>query len=78
MVNCIKFWASWKKKCLTNFDKVLRPIWKTFLWLKQLFDVKLVIIFFQCSKNYNSPTRATGLKVPPIVADQISMHENRP
>ena len=31
------------KKWLTMFDKVLTPFWKTFLWLKQLFDAKLLI-----------------------------------
>ena len=25
------------------FDKVLTPFWKTFLWLKQLFNAKLLI-----------------------------------
>ena len=32
-----------KKKWLTIFDKVLTPFWKTFLLLKQLFDVKILI-----------------------------------
>ena len=31
------------KKWLTIFDKILAPFWKTFLWLKQLFDAKLLI-----------------------------------
>ena len=31
------------KKSLTIFDKVLTPFWKTFLWLKQLFDAKILI-----------------------------------
>ena len=31
------------KKWLTIFDKVLTPFWKTFLWLKQLFDAKVLI-----------------------------------
>ena len=31
------------KKWLTIFDKVLMPFWKMFLWLKQLFDAKLLI-----------------------------------
>ena len=31
------------KKWLTIFDKVLTPFWMTFLWLKQLFDAKLLI-----------------------------------
>ena len=28
---------------LTIFDNVLMPIWKMFLWLKQVFDAKLLI-----------------------------------
>ena len=40
-----------KKKWLTIFDKVLTPFFKTFLWLKQLFDAKIII---QCSKNETS------------------------
>ena len=31
------------KKWLTIFDNVLMPFWKTFLWLKQLFNAKLLI-----------------------------------
>ena len=31
------------KKWLSIFDKVLTPFWKTFLWLKQLFDAKILI-----------------------------------
>ena len=31
------------KKWSTIFDKVLMPFWKMFLWLKQLFDAKLLI-----------------------------------
>ena len=31
------------KKWLTIFDKKLTPFWKTFLWLKQLFDAKILI-----------------------------------
>ena len=32
-----------KKKELTIFDKALMPFWKTFLWLTQLFDTKLLM-----------------------------------
>ena len=32
-----------KKKELTIFDKALMPFWKTFLWLTQLFDAKLLM-----------------------------------
>ena len=31
------------KKWLTIFDKVLTPFWKTFMWLKQLFDAKILV-----------------------------------
>ena len=40
--NYIKFWSFWQK-WLTIFDKVLAPFWKMFLWMKQLFDAKLLI-----------------------------------
>ena len=30
-------------KWLTIFDKVLTTFWKTFWWLKQLFDAQLLI-----------------------------------
>ena len=43
--NYTKFWAFWQKKkkwLLPIFNKVLMPFWK-FLWLKQLFDAKLLI-----------------------------------
>ena len=39
------------KKGLTIFDKVLTPFWKTLLWLKQLFDAKLLMIFPALFKN---------------------------
>ena len=70
-----------KKKWLTIFNKVLLPFWKTLLQLKQLFDAKILkTIIFQCSKNYDSPTRATRLKVAPNihVEDPISLNENLP
>ena len=31
------------KKWLNIFDNRLMPFWKTFLWLKQLFDAKLLM-----------------------------------
>ena len=68
------------RKWSTIFDKGLAPFYKTFLWLKQLFDatINLKIIIFQCSKNYGSPTRVTRLKVTPNMADPISLNEKRP
>ena len=38
MVRTIQNFELFDKKWLTIFDKVLTPFWKTFLWLKQLFD----------------------------------------
>ena len=38
-----KMLSFFDKKCLTIFDKVLTSFWNTFLWLKQLFDAKLLI-----------------------------------
>ena len=52
-----------------------------FLWLKQLFDAKLLIletIIFQCPPNYGNPTRVTRLKVEPNMADPISLNEKWP
>ena len=43
MVQTIQNFVLFDKKWLTFFDKVLMPVWKMFLWLKQLFDVKLLI-----------------------------------
>ena len=43
IVRTIQNLVFFDKKWLTIFDKVLTPFWKTFLWLKQLFDVKLLI-----------------------------------
>ena len=42
-VNGTKNFELCDKKWLTIFDKVLTPVWKTFLWLKQQFDAKLLI-----------------------------------
>ena len=38
MVQIIQNFELFYKKWLTIFDKMLMPFWKTFLWLKQLFD----------------------------------------
>ena len=43
MVRTIPNFELLTKKWLFIFDKVLTPFWKTFLWLKQLFDAKLLI-----------------------------------
>ena len=43
MVWTIQNFELFDKKWLTIFDNVLTPFWKTFLWLKQLFDAKLLI-----------------------------------
>ena len=43
MVQTAQNFELFDKKWLTIFGKVLTPFWKMFLWLKQLFDVKLLI-----------------------------------
>ena len=58
------------KKWLTISDKVLTPLWKTFLYLKQLFDAKLY------SKKYGSATRVTKLKLAPNMADLSSLKDS--
>ena len=80
MVRNIQIFKLFDKKWLTIFYKVLTPFWKTFLWLKQLFDAKLInskTIIFKCSENYGrpSPTRVTRLNVAPNMADPISLNE---
>ena len=71
MVRTMQNFVLFDRKWLTIFDKVLTPFWKMFLWLKQLFDAKILIqscdeytktIIFQCSKNYGTPTCVTRLK----------------
>ena len=42
-VRTIQNFVLFDQKWLTIFDKVLTPFWKTFLWLKQLFDAKILI-----------------------------------
>ena len=80
MVRTIQIFELFDQKWLTIFYKVLTPFWKTFLWLKQLFDAKLInskTIIFKCSENYGrpSPTRVTRLNVAPNMADPISLNE---
>ena len=48
---------------------------ETIAWCKTI-DLKTII--FQCSKNYDSPTRETKLKKELNMADSISLNENRP
>ena len=43
VVQTIQNFVLFDKKWLTIFDKVLTPRWKTFPWLKQLFDAKILI-----------------------------------
>ena len=38
----IQNFAFFDRKWLTIFDRVLTPFWKMFLWLKQLFDAKIL------------------------------------
>ena len=83
MIRTIENIELFDKKWLSIFDKVLTPFWKTFLWLKQLLDYKLLLymfktIIFQCFKNYSSPTRVTRFKVTPNMTDRISVNEKRP
>ena len=81
-VQNLSFWG--KTSSFKNiFDKALTPFCKKFLWLKQLFDGKLLIFrqlsfcvsislfntIVRCSKHYGNPTRVTRLKVAPNMAD---------
>ena len=43
MVWTIQNFELFDKKMVNHFDTVLTPFWKTFLWMKQLFHVKLLI-----------------------------------
>ena len=67
-----------KRSFKTIFNKALIPFWKTFLYLKQLFNAKLLITInfqttiFQCSKQYDSLIDVTRLKVAPNMADSIN------
>ena len=42
MVWTVQNFEFFDKKWLSIFDKVLMPVWKTFLWLNQLLDAKLL------------------------------------
>ena len=55
MVRNTQNFKAFSKKCLTIFEKVLRPFLKTFLWHKQLFNAKILFerLIFHCSKNAN-------------------------
>ena len=67
------------EKMVSHFDKLLTPFWKTFLWLKQFFDAKLLIkrlsSFSVPKTSKHSPTCVTRLKVAPNMADPISLNE---
>ena len=41
MFRIIQNFKLFVNKWLTIFDKGLMPVWKTFLWLKQVFDAEL-------------------------------------
>ena len=43
MVQTTRNFELFDKKWLTIFDKALTPFWKMFLYLKQLFNAKLLI-----------------------------------
>ena len=63
----------------TIFDKALTPFWNAFLWLKQLFNAKLLISrlpSFSVQKLRSSITRVTRLKVAPNMADTISIKDS--
>ena len=80
VVQTIQNFVLFDKKWLTIFDKVLTPRWKTFLWLKQLFDAKILIqrlSSFSVPKFWHSDT-CNRLKVAPNMADPISLNENLP
>ena len=78
MVRTMQNLELFDQKCLNIFGNVLVPFEKAFLWLKQLFDAKLLKIIFQCSKNSGNLTRVTSYKVSPNMADLISLNEKRP
>ena len=62
MVRTIQNFVLFDKKWLTIFDIVLTPFWKTFLWLKQLFDVKILI---QMLSSFSVPNITAPLHVKP-------------
>ena len=63
----MKFGAFWQKGVnWTIFDKASTPFWNMFLYLKQMFDAKVLIRrlpSFSVPKNYGNPTRETNFKV---------------
>ena len=64
MVRTIQNFVLYDKKWLTILEKVLTPFWKTFLSLKQLFDVKILIQSISSFIVPNiSPTSGTRLKL---------------
>ena len=79
---CIKFELLDKKlsSFKTKFDKALTPFCKTFLWLKQLFDGKLLIFrlpFFGVPKfMVIQHVCVTRLKIAPNMADPTSMNHS--
>ena len=80
MVRTIRNFMLFDKKWLTIFDKVLTPFWKTFLWLKQLFDAKILI---QRLSSFSVPkitalNTCNQVKVAPNIVDPISVNENLP
>ena len=81
MVRTIQNNVLFDKKMVSNFwqsvDAILEDVsaTETIIWC---LNINLKTIIFQCSKNYGSPTRVTRLKVPPNIADSISLNENLP
>ena len=69
------FWQKW----LTIFDKRLTPFWMTFSWLKQMFDVNLLIKHYHLSvfQILRYSIRVTKLKLEPNMAVPISLNEKR-
>ena len=63
-------------KCWRHFGRRSCD-WNNCLMLKIDLET-IIIIIFQCSKNYGSPTRVPRLKVAPNMADHISFNENLP
>ena len=49
--------CAFSQKVVNNFDKVLTTFWQMFLWLKRLFEAKILFkrLLFRCSKNCGTP-----------------------
>ena len=62
MVWTLQNFMLFDKKWITIFDKVLTPFWKTFLWLKQLFDAK---IWIQKLSSFSVPKITALQRVQP-------------